>query len=136
MTRGYPYPLGATTPTPAPAPAPAAAIGDPYWLGSDVAIAAPFGATVVQLQVQDHGFKAYKLVATSLGAFSTLIKKAGRQLSNQAIHSDCLWGTAADPMELEQPLVFAKGDIVEITIADLSGAPNNISFSFIGVQTD
>jgi hypothetical protein len=133
------YPrMGATSaPVAAPAPAAPAPIADPgmhFTYGIDQLALAGNAQAAPQVQVVNHSFRASFLVALSTGPFSCRLRVGDRYLSNIAIHSDNLFGTAQAPMPLLAPIAVDKNDLIIFEITDLSGAPNDIRIALIGVE--
>ncbi|MFB3813416.1 MAG: hypothetical protein ACE14L_04830 [Terriglobales bacterium] len=121
--------------------APPSAAGFPYTYGANVAIAVGGGQAQVRIQVLNHNFRCFLLMAAAAAGgppavFSTQVRVNGRDVQNQAIHSGCLWGTATDPFPLPRPLTFPKNSVIEFTFTDLSGAPNSFAFAMHGEEFD
>lgn len=96
------------------------------------------GAVTLAIQVLDHSFRVWYLVATSTGAFTALISDLGgkRPFSNIAVHSANLFGTAQNPFPLVVPYVFQKRGQIAVALTDLSGAGNTIRLAFVGAEVN
>lgn len=123
--------MGAASPA-VPAPAdPGAA----FVYSVDFALA-PNGVDSNVIRVSNQDFRVHFLVARSDGPFTCLISNGSsrRPLSNIPVRSENLFGTAQQPMPLIVPLLFPVGQGIQVQVTDVSGAANNISIGFIGVE--
>ena len=114
----------------------------PYWISGQVTLAASGGAGLQgaaypeTINVNDHHFRGAKLMVESTGAFLCLITINGRSFNSAPTHSANMFGTAQLPFELNLPMNFPKGTVVQIQFYDFSGAANTLNYSFHGGQYD
>lgn len=88
------------------------------------------------ITIFDADFKWIELIGTSTGVFAATITDGGTKQAfmNEAVHSANLFGTAQLPFRLEVPHVFKRNSSIQLSLTDLSGAPNTVRATFKGVQ--
>lgn len=120
------YPTLATGAVPLPA------VGR-FFIKTLPAIAVGAGAKVIQIMnVQDGDFTVSFFTAASTGKFRCSISVAGVQITDDAVHSDLLFGTAQNPALVLGGHVFPKGSQIKFEITDISGAPNVVDIALHG----
>jgi hypothetical protein len=76
------------------------------------------------------------ITGASTGEYSLQLRtdSADRQLTQLAVHSAAMVGTAERPFPLPKPLMLAPNTTVSFTITDLSNATNEVWFTFWGFK--
>jgi hypothetical protein len=84
----------------------------------------------------DAAFVACKVTGSSTGNYSLLLRLGGsdRVLMNEAVHDAAYVGTAERPSILPKPMLIQANSVLNATLADLSGAPNEVYLTFIGFK--
>lgn len=84
----------------------------------------------------DSAFIATQITGVSTGSYLVFPRtdSSDRQLVNEAIHSAAFVGTAERPHYLPKPLLAQANTTISFDFTDLSGAQNEVRFSFIGYK--
>jgi hypothetical protein len=108
----------------------------PYWLTTDVPVSlAGNGTGDFRCKLgNDAQFEAYGVCAVSTGNFEMIVSevKTKQTIMNGAITRDNGIGDARFPMIFPEPYLIPAGCYLEVTLTDLSGAPNDIFLTFFG----
>lgn len=95
--------------------------------------------TTVQNSIRisaDSAFVAVSVRGTSDGDFTAFIRQdaSDRQLSNIAINSNAIMGTAERPGFLHKPLLLPANTTISFDFTDLSGATNQLWWVLAGFK--
>lgn len=84
----------------------------------------------------DSAFIARYVTGASTGAYLIFprMDASDRQLVNEAVHSAAWVGTAERPNILPKPLLLPANTTISFDVTDLSGAENEVYFTFIGFK--
>lgn len=84
----------------------------------------------------DAAFVGMSIRGASDGDYTAFMRidASDRQLSNIAVHSSALMGTAERPGPLHKPLMLPANTTISFDLTDLSGQANNLYFFIAGFK--